>query len=186
MRTVMAALAMMILPVATVAQVTDADGWKGPKWGMTEEQVKAAITCPLERNTYFFKAGTPRYQLKTVEPFKLLDVPVRAIFSFSTDDKLASVMIKVESGFLERTHSPSELFERFKQSLTEEYGKLTFTDTDDKGRIVFWRLPSTAVRLQWTGGSFMGVTYEQADKKSTEREVEGSPVLALRGGPNSW
>jgi hypothetical protein len=181
MRTVMAALTIMILPVAMVAQVTDADGWNGAKWGMTLEQVKAATTCPLERHTYFLKAGTPRYQLKTVEPFKLLDVPVRAIFSFSPDEKLVGVLIQVESVFLEWTHSQSELFDRFKQSLTEEYGKPKFTD--DKGRSVFWRLPSTAIRLQWTGGSFMGLTYEQANKKSTELEIEVGPVLTLRAVP---
>ena len=169
MKTMMAAIAMMILPAATVAQVTDRDGWNGAKWGMTLEQVKAAITCPLERDTYFLKAGTPRYMLRTAEPFKVLDIPVRANFSFSSDDKLVSIMIRVESAFLESPHSQSELFDRFKQALTEKYGKPRFTD--DRGRIVFWSLLSTSIRLQWLaefgGGSFMAATYNKADKKST-------------------
>jgi len=168
MKTIIVALAMMILPVATVPQAMDADGWNGAKWGMTLEQVKAAITFPLERNTYYLKAGIPRYMLTTAEPFKMLDIPVRAIFSFSPDEKLVSIVIRVENVFLESSHSQSDLFDRFGQLLTEQYGKPNFTD-DDR-RTVVWRLPSTSIRLQWTkfgGGTFMGVTYAQSDKKVT-------------------
>lgn len=168
MKTMMAALAMMILPAATVTQVTDADGWNGAKWGMTLAQVKAAITYPLERDTHILNAGTPSSMFRTAEPFKVLDIPVRANFSFSPDDKLVGIEIRVESVFLESTHSQSGLFDRFKQSLTEEYGKPKFKD--DHSRTMVWSLPSTSIKLRWTefgGGSFMAVTYSQADKKST-------------------
>jgi hypothetical protein len=167
MKTMMAAIVMMILPAVMVAQVMDADGWNGAKWGMTLEQVKAAIQLPLERETYFFKAGTPRYALSSTEPFKLLDIPVRATFSFSTDNKLASILVRVDTVFLKSTHSHSDLFSRFKQSLTDEYGKPSYTD--DNGKNVVWRLPSTSISLQWTtlgGDAFIGVTYK-ADKKAT-------------------
>jgi len=128
MKTMMAAIVMMILPAVMVAQVMDADGWNGAKWGMTLEQVKAAVNCPLERETYFLNAGTPRYALSSTEPFKLLDIPVRSFFSFSTDNKLASILVGVDTVFLKSTHSHSDLFYRFKQSLTEKYGKPSYTD----------------------------------------------------------
>ncbi len=161
MKTMMATIVMMILPAVMVAQVMDADGWNGAKWGMTLEQVKAAVNCPLERETYFLHAGTPRYALSSTEPFKLLDIPVRAYFSFSTDNKLASILVRVDTVFLKSTHSHSDLFYRFKQSLTEKYGKPSYTD--DNGRDVVWRLSSTSISLQWTtlgGDAFMGVTYK--------------------------
>jgi hypothetical protein len=167
MKTMMAALAMMILPTAALTQVTDADGWNSAKWGMTLAQVKAAITYPLDRETYFLGTHTPRFVLRTPEPFTLLDIPVHANFSFAPDDKLVSIMIQVDSAFLDSTHSHSELFDRFRQSLTEKYGRPRFTD--DHGRTVVWSLPSTSIRLQWTelaGRPFMAVTYSQADKKS--------------------
>ena len=166
MRTAILALTMMILPAVAAKEVTDTDGWNGAKWGMTVAQLKSSITYPIERDFHFRYAGKPSSLFRTSEPFKVLDVPAWGSFLFSPEDKLISVELRVDTSFLDSTRSQSDLFNRFKQWLTERYGKPTFTD--DNGRTAVWALPSTSIRLQWTefaGRPFMAVTYSQSDKK---------------------
>lgn len=164
MKKLASTLATIILPMVAIAQTTDVDGWNGAKWGMTITQVTAVITHTLERDPQFASARAPVY--RTTEPFKLLDSRVRAYFSFSRDEnRLIGVVVQIESQSLESPHSSREPFERFRQSLVEKYGQPTFTD--DRGRIVVWRLASSSITLQQAevgGKPFVGVTYKQASK----------------------
>jgi hypothetical protein len=159
------ALAMVILPAMAFAQTTDVDGWNSAKWGMTLAQVKAVITYTLERDPHFVRTRAPTVY-RTAEPFNLLDIPVRAYFLFSPDEnKLVGVEVQIDTHYLETIHSPSEPFERFRQSLVEKYGQPTFTD--DGGRIVFWRLASSSITLQRAevgGRPFVGATYKQSNR----------------------
>jgi hypothetical protein len=159
------ALAVVIFPAIAFSQTTDVDGWNGTRWGMSLAQIQAVITYPLERDPHFVSARAP-VVYRTVEPFKMLDTPVRAYFLFSPDDnQLVGVEVQIDSHFLESIHSPSERFERFRRSLVEKYGRPTFTD--DRGRIVFWRFASSSVTLTWAEVGrepFVGVAYKQANK----------------------
>ena len=166
MRPALLTLTMMILPAVAATEVTDTDGWNGAKWGMTVAQVKSSVTYPIERDFQFRYAGKPSTLFRTVDPFKMLEVPVWGSFLFSADDKLISIELRIDAHFLNSTRSQSELFGRFKQWLMEKYGKPTFTD--DNGRTAVWTFPSTSIRLQWTelgSAPFIGVTYNQVDKK---------------------
>jgi hypothetical protein len=86
MKGTVAILIMMVLAATAAAQATDADGWNGAKWGMTLAQVRAAVTSPLERDPHQLHPRKPTSVFRTSEPFKMLDAPVWAVFSFSPDD----------------------------------------------------------------------------------------------------
>ncbi len=60
--------------------------------------------------------------------------PSVQFFSVSPDNQLASILVRADTVFLKSTHSPCDLFYRFEQSLTEKYGKPSYSDDNRSKR----------------------------------------------------
>jgi hypothetical protein len=143
-------LSFMVAAMAIAsAQPTPPDlkGWTSTTWGMTEDEILAAL--PGQAVHLTGPAGARTYANRTaaigIESLVIGKDDFHVDFLMDREGKLDRVMIGLN------TRSPSVLtFEGLEALLTEKYGTATITDkTQEQGlkRTCKWIFPSTVIQL---------------------------------------
>lgn len=184
MRATFMGLLLGIVAVAGLAQNPgdDPGGWTKAKWGMTEDQIKAAF--PDAAQVRFFREtnrlGLPAYNIDRIR--------FEVVFGFDASGALQEVTLFDEftaEGMRQFTDTQrlsaipgvATGIENVKgdllNSLTTKYGKFSDHAITEKGTQDEWSwlFPSTTVKLQWrhAGDSIDGVhLFYNARKKSAD------------------
>jgi len=132
----LAVIAAMMLPAAGLA-LDDVAGWQGTRWGMNEEEVKAALQSDA------VAASPPRKYLKSYAPLtvplKIGPYQMEAVLQFDVESKrLQQVVISYPGADVSLWTTLADL-------LTEKYGPPKRT-----GPKLEWIFPTTTIELART------------------------------------
>jgi len=164
----LALVGMIALPLQTLAQPKDVEGWSKARWGMTEEQILSAFEGQVEQ---FPKTET--YQGVYVNLWiRNLDIGGEQYeVRFQMDNKtsqLVQVLIKPKEGKALSVH-----FKFLEQMLIEKYGPPSYKN-DEHSRTMTqftcaWNFPTTIIELKYTDFKvvepFFSLTYRPNKKQ---------------------
>jgi len=129
------------------AQVTkDVEGWRGARWGMTEDQILKAFegeAVRLEEVQIYHR----RYASIGIKDFEISGHKFYVHFLMDNKEKtLRQVNIRAKE---ETLGGIKVVFKSLEQLLVEKYGKPSFeNEEEDSGKIV-WKFPSTVIELTY-------------------------------------
>jgi hypothetical protein len=139
-------LLALTLALATIAGAADDPaGWTAAKWGMTTDQVRAAIpdAVPLTGREADRKIDGHLSPLG-VPQIKLGPATVAGYFLFDASGKLESVAFKAD-----QVSTSATMFVNLSLALAEKYGR-PMESTEGKNRTAQWTFPTTTIDLRYT------------------------------------
>ena len=166
-------LFLMISACLLSGQVKDIDGWASTKWGMSVEEVRAAVGNRAAKAPL---AIDPRFQsFENVADIDVAGIPMQLSLSFTLEKPQlfeAYLSLHHPNG----TGTGEAEFDTLKRLLIERYGvpadqqeKKNSRPGETLDRTVFWRLPSTSISLSWLeskefDGGLVSVDYTRVEK----------------------
>ncbi len=141
-------LLLVVLAAAVAAQTTPEDpgGWKAAKWGMTQDEVLAALAGQNPRVAGQPQNGTARVEIERV-------AIAGHDFSASFVPGKSGGLVRVGLTTPDR-NPPAAVFDDLRKALIEQHGQPASSDMKRDGlvleQVVKWEFPTTAVRLSHT------------------------------------
>jgi hypothetical protein len=132
MKVYLASVLVLVLSSVPAAALDDLLGWQSTRWGMTEEQVKAAI----QRDGFPVLPPPPR-------------VPYKGAFvaTMNVDDARCEVFFEYRAGRLNHVTvscpGQTDVYARLRDRLAKQYGVATPRGSDQQE----WRFPTTVALL---------------------------------------
>jgi hypothetical protein len=144
----MKTLTLAVLATALAAQPAPEDpgGWKAAKWGMTEDEVLAALSGQAARLPGLHKDGTASV---AIEPLIIAGHDFRVTFVLAKSGGLIRVAV------MPTENNPSEVvFEDLRKALIEQHGAPASSQSTRDGpvlrQVVKWDFPTTSAELTHT------------------------------------
>jgi hypothetical protein len=140
----LALVGMIALPLQTLAQPKDVEGWNKARWGMTEEQILSTFEGQVERFT-----KTETYQEVYVNLWiRNLDIGGEQYEVRFHMDKKTNQLVKVVIKPKDKKGS-IVLFKSLEQMLMEKYGPPSYKDDsyNPEKFTCAWNFPTTTIEL---------------------------------------
>ena len=153
---VLRGLLILSVAVATARGADDPAGWTSARWGMTIDQVRAAVpaaellTGPTDERTIF----CPDKDHPLTSPLGVLHLKLAGIewsvFFLFRDAKLVQVSLKPA----EKSEVFEQIYANVRDLLFEKYGRPFERETQDKidhstERVSLWSFPLTTIELNY-------------------------------------
>jgi hypothetical protein len=126
-------------------------GWQGTRWGMTSDEIAAAVGPELKRmpKPVFFKGCYAEDYLPAIE---LAGRPFEVLFQKAqSDDRLQQVLFRCKDDTIGKAAQPQGvLFNSIEELLTRKYGAATLRHGRpglDLDASVSWVFPTTTIEL---------------------------------------
>ena len=174
------------LASTTVAQLPDlpsqrgangsGGGWSHARWGMTQEQIKAAFPGVVTTQRVELPKGVT--DMIGMDRVDLAGIPFRALFAFDGNGGLNEVAFHLPDS----TQSETQ-FRKLEDWLSNEYGQGPLRGAAGTNVFYsFWLLPNNVIRVIWTNTGILTLGFTKPNGETAESLLKG--LVAIPGKPS--